>query len=125
MSRAPAERGTTLEATLPLSASRTDRDGQATHLVLINPPALAGRTNERTFSGGIGVSRKLKPLERESPTILPIDFLYMAAAAEQAGAVVTLVDLLIDRHSGDAAERFCLEQVSSAHCATTWIGVRL
>jgi anaerobic magnesium-protoporphyrin IX monomethyl ester cyclase len=95
-------------------------------LALINPPALAGRTNERTLSGGIGVSRKLKPFEREAPDILPIDVLYLAAVAEKAGAAVTLIDLLIDRHAGDTAERFCLEKIGAVReTATTWIGVRL
>ena len=97
----------------------------AAHLVLINPPALAGRTNERTFSGGIGVSRALKPFEREEPTILPIDFLYLAAVAEKAGCRVTLVDLLIDRCSGSEATRVCLERIGPARGAATWVGVRL
>jgi radical SAM superfamily enzyme YgiQ (UPF0313 family) len=93
-------------------------------LVLINPPALPGRSNERTFSGGIGVSRKLKPFEREPPAILPIDLLYLAAVAEKAGASVTLVDLLLDRYAGAAAEQFCLDKITATE-ATTWIGVRL
>jgi magnesium-protoporphyrin IX monomethyl ester (oxidative) cyclase len=97
----------------------------AAHLVLINPPPLAGRTNERTFSGGIGVSRALKPFEREEPTILPIDFLYLAAVAEKAGCRVTLVDLLIDRFSGSEATRVCLERIGPARGAATWVGVRL
>ena len=80
--------------TVPLTPVRAVTDNKPAHLVLINPPALAGRTNERTFSGGIGVSRKLKPFEREAPMILPIDFLYLAAVAERAGCSVTLVDLL-------------------------------
>jgi magnesium-protoporphyrin IX monomethyl ester (oxidative) cyclase len=94
--------------------------------VLINPPALAGRTNERTFSGGIGVSRKLKPFEREAPTILPIDFLYLAAVAEKAGCPVQIVDLLLERHTGREAERFCLAQIPQVpDGVTTWLGVRL
>ena len=79
----------------------------ALRVVLVNPPGLPRRTNERTFSGGIGVSRRLKPFEREPVAILPIDFLYLAAVAERAGARVTLVDLLLNRHRGAAAERFC------------------
>jgi anaerobic magnesium-protoporphyrin IX monomethyl ester cyclase len=97
----------------------------STSLVLVNPPALTRRTNERTFSGGIGVSRKLKPFEREAPSILPIDFLYIAAVAERAGVAVTLIDLLLDRHHGRAAERFCLTKIGSRDVGTTWVGVRL
>ena len=43
------------------------KDRPRLHVVLINPPALKGRTNERTLSGGIGVSRKLKPWQRDRP----------------------------------------------------------
>ncbi len=111
--------------TVPLTLPRAVTDNTSAHLVLINPPALPGRTNERTLSGGIGVSRKLKPFEREEPTILPIDFLYLAAVAEKAGCSVTLVDLLLDRHTGREAERFCLAQMGTARGATTWVGVRL
>jgi hypothetical protein len=102
-------------------------DDSTVRLVLINPPALAGRTNERTFSGGIGVSRKLKPFEQEVSEVLPIDLLYLAAVAERAGATVTLVDLLLDRHRGAAAERFCLDKIGprSVRRKKTWIGVRL
>ena len=82
-------RSTKLKVTLPLSAPRGVPDGKPARLVLINPPALAGRTNERTYSGGIGVSRKLKPFEKDRLEVLPIDFLYLAAVAEKAGAVVT------------------------------------
>ena len=94
------------------------------HLVLINPPALKGRTNERTLSGGIGVSRRLKPLEKEGTQLLPIDFLYLAAVAERAGAKVTLIDLLLDRRQGAAAERHCTHRVGRSD-GSTWIGVRL
>lgn len=96
-----------------------------TRLVLISPPALKGRTNERTYSGGIGVSRPLKFREREQPQILPIDFLYMASAAQQAGAEVSLIDLLIDRRYGPDAERFCMDQIGLPLDRNTWIGVRL
>ena len=116
---------TTAQVAVPLAFAAVRRAAAGTRLVLISPPALEGRTNERTYSGGIGVSRKLKPFETEGPQILPIDFLYMAGAAEQAGAEVTLVDLLIDRHQGTAAERFCLEKIGSSRGANVWIGVRL
>jgi magnesium-protoporphyrin IX monomethyl ester (oxidative) cyclase len=105
-------------------SSSPTRTRQAPHLVLVNPPALRGRTNERTYSGGIGVSRKLKPLEREGVQVLPIDFLYAAAVAERAGIRVSIVDLLLDRHHGVAAERFCLDRIGQCE-ALTWIGIRL
>jgi anaerobic magnesium-protoporphyrin IX monomethyl ester cyclase len=114
-----------LSRVTPPSTAPRSAGAAPARLALINPPALPGRTNERTFSGGIGVSRKLKPFEQESPTVLPIDFLYLAAIAEKAGAEVTLVDLLLDRHTGDAAERFCLEKIGPRRDATTWVGVRL
>jgi anaerobic magnesium-protoporphyrin IX monomethyl ester cyclase len=95
------------------------------HVILINPPALEGYTNERTYSGGIGVSRKLKWREKEWPLILPIDFLYTAAVAEKAGARVTLVDLLIDRLHGAKAEQFCMEKIGPDPGPDTWVGIRL
>jgi magnesium-protoporphyrin IX monomethyl ester (oxidative) cyclase len=95
-------------------------------LVLVNPPGLEGRTNERTLSGGIGVSRKLKPLERrEGPQLPPIDFLYMAAVAEKAGTGIVLVDLLLERLQGAAAEQFCLDRIGAGRGPDTFIGVRL
>jgi magnesium-protoporphyrin IX monomethyl ester (oxidative) cyclase len=94
-------------------------------VVLVNPPALRGRTNERSLSGGIGVSRKLKPLERQVPEVLAIDFLYLAAVAEKAGAAVTLVDLLLEGLQAEAALRFCVAKVGAQRGASTWLGVRL
>ena len=103
-----------------------ERRRRPRRLVLVNPPALEGRTNERTLSGGIGVSRKLKPLEgREPPQLLPIDFLYMAAVAEKAGNPVTLIDLLLDRVRGPEAERSCIERIGPDHGEHVFIGVRL
>ena len=92
--------------------------------VLINPPGLRGRTNDRTLSGGVGVSRRLKPFERPALSLPPIDLLYLAAAAEQAGAVVTILDLLLEDLHGEAAERFCAGALRSPSDAT-WLGVRL
>lgn len=94
-------------------------------VILINPPALKGYTNERTYSGGIGVSRKLKPGEIEPPIITPIDFLYTAAVAERVGATVKIVDLLVDRLFGEEAITFCLNAIGDAPEKNTWVGVRL
>jgi len=102
----------------------TPHDG-APRVVLVNPPALAGRTNTRTLSGGLGVSRKLKPFEREHPEVPPIDVLYLAAVAERAGASVGIVDLLLERVIGRVAERRCLRALESAPGPPPWIGVRV
>jgi radical SAM superfamily enzyme YgiQ (UPF0313 family) len=93
--------------------------------VLINPPGLEGRTNERSLSGGIGVSRKLKPYERETVEVLAIDFLYLAAVAERAGAEVCLVDLLLEGRRGRDALAFSEAAVAAKRAAKTWVGVRL
>jgi magnesium-protoporphyrin IX monomethyl ester (oxidative) cyclase len=93
--------------------------------VLVNPPGLVGRTNDRAYSGGVGVSRKLKPFEREFLEILPLDFLYLAAVAEKAGTDVTFVDLLLEGHRGVEAERHCLRRIDAAGPVDAWVGVRL
>ncbi|HET7539560.1 MAG TPA: radical SAM protein [Polyangiaceae bacterium] len=103
------------------SAARAD----SARVVLINPPGLEGRTNERSLSGGIGVSRKLKPYEHETVEVLAIDFLYLAAVAESAGADVCLVDLLLEARRGHDALAFCADAVAAEPAAKTWVGVRL
>jgi MoaA/NifB/PqqE/SkfB family radical SAM enzyme len=118
----PAPAATKKTVFLPI-APAAPRGSQ--RLVLVNPPALPNRTNERAFSGGIGVSRRLKPFERDATEVLPLDFLYLAAVAEKAGAEVTLVDLLLDRHRGSRAERHCLEKIGHSRDRRTWVGVRL
>jgi magnesium-protoporphyrin IX monomethyl ester (oxidative) cyclase len=97
--------------------------GPRKRLVIVNPPALPGRTNDRALSGGVGVSRKLKPLEVEPPQVVPLDLLYMAACAERAGAEAVLLDLLLERLTGEAALRFCAGRVGDGQGA--WVGVRL
>ena len=96
-----------------------------TQVLLVNPPPVRGRTNERSLSGGIGVSRKLKPFEREVPEVLAIDFLYLAAVAEEAHATVHLLDLLLERRHGDEALAFCVERAVREVATETWVGVRL
>jgi radical SAM superfamily enzyme YgiQ (UPF0313 family) len=102
---------------------KTNRD--APRVILINPPGLKGRTNERTLSGGIGVSRRMKPFEAPNLEVLPIDFLYLAAVAERAGATVALIDLLLERLFGKKAERFCADRIGVHPEPQTWVGVRL
>ena len=94
-------------------------------LLLVNPPELKGYTNERTYSGGIGVSRKLKPFERDATVLPPIDILYTAAVAEQKGCKVNIVDLLLDRWHGPRAERFVLNHIDPECSRDLWVGIRL
>jgi magnesium-protoporphyrin IX monomethyl ester (oxidative) cyclase len=94
-------------------------------VVLVNPPGLRRRSNERSLSGGIGVSRKLKPFERATTEVLAIDFLYLAAVAERAGARVELVDLLLEGSHGTQAMAFCVDRVTRACAREDWVGVRL
>src|SRR5688572_26336662 len=107
-----------------LSMVITAPDG-APRVVLVNPPALPGRTNDRTLSGGLGVSRKLKPFERERVAVPPIDVLYLAAVASGAGASVAVVDLLLERLTGRAAERWCVRALGPPGGPPPWIGIRI
>jgi anaerobic magnesium-protoporphyrin IX monomethyl ester cyclase len=99
-------------------------------LCLVNPPAQKGRTHERAQSGGLGVARKLKPFEREGLEVLPHDFLYQAAVAEQFGHRVQLIDLPLERiyeldkgvsHTREVIARGTADQPGT----TVWIGVRI
>jgi radical SAM superfamily enzyme YgiQ (UPF0313 family) len=102
----------------------------AAQLYLVNPPARKGRTHERAQSGGLGVARKLKPFEREGLEVLPHDFLYQAAVAEQAGHRVQFIDLPMERiyhvdkgvaHTREVITRGTTEEPDE----TIWIGVRI
>ena len=93
-------------------------------LLLVNPPALVGRTNERSNSGGVGVSRRLKPWEKTQTELPPLDMLYLAAVAERAGAHVDIVDLLLAGLQEAAAEEACVESIGRAGTGS-WLGVRL
>jgi anaerobic magnesium-protoporphyrin IX monomethyl ester cyclase len=106
------------------AVAEVSRGSPGARLVLVNPPPLRGRTNERTYSGGIGVSRKLKPFEREVVEVLPIDFLYLAAVAERAGAHALLLDLPLEQLRGERALRFCLARIEPLGPGA-WVGVRL
>lgn len=114
-----------METASPFETTPKTAERVVSRVVLVNPPALEGRTNERTMSGGIGVSRRLKPWEKNATEILPVDFLYLAAVAEKAGAEIALADLLLDRLRGADALEHCLELVGKARDRRTWVGVRL
>lgn len=101
-----------------------------THLYLVNPPPIKGRTNERAQSGGLGVSRKLKPREEIYLEPLPHDFLYQAAVAEKAGHRAQFVDLILEQiYDHDQAVEFVRGVVAKGTAedstAPTWIGVRV
>ena len=100
------------------------RSERCARVLLVNPPALKGRTNERGFSGGLGVSRRLKPFEHEVPALPPLDLLYLASVAEREGASVTILDLLLERLQGQDALRHCEARIPHVE-DTVWIGVRL
>ena len=100
------------------------RDAKVTqHLSLVIPPAQPGYSNERDQSGGIGVSRKLKPGEEWRPNQPPLDMLTFAATAEQTGVQVELIDLMLERLAGEDALRF-LEQRIDGQDGEIWIGRR-
>ena len=109
----------------PALLHRSAARNRSSRVVLINPPGLEGRTNERSLSGGIGVSRKLKPYERDTPEVLAIDLLYLAAVAERAGADVCLVDLLLERRRGRDALAFCQDAIAARPAERVWVGIRL
>lgn len=102
----------------------------AAHLYLVNPPARKGRTNERAQSGGLGVSRKLKLFEKPYVELLPHDFLYQAAVAEQTGHRAQFVDLtlehIFDNEKGIEFTRGVIARGQSEEPgAPLWIGVRI
>lgn len=102
----------------------------AAQLYLVNPPARKGRTNERSQSGGLGVSRKLKPLEKEYVEHLPHDYLYQAAVAERAGHRAQFVDLVLegihDHLKGVEFTRGVIARGQNEEPGSAiWIGVRI
>jgi anaerobic magnesium-protoporphyrin IX monomethyl ester cyclase len=99
-------------------------------LYLVNPPPRKRRTNERAQSGGLGVSRKLKPFEKTYAEVLPHDFLYQAAVAEQEGHRVELIDLPLEQiYDNEKAVDFVRGVVrrglSEDPSAALWLGVRI
>ena len=96
-------------------------------LYLINPPERKGYSNERTYSGGLGVSRKLKWVEKPSLFLPPPDLMLVAAVGEQCALTVEVIDLLLDRREGEAAVRYSLERIrrKAGPQDVMWIGIRL
>src|SRR5262249_48012950 len=96
-------------------------------LFLINPPERRGYSNERSLSGGLGVSRKLKWGEKSLLLLPPPDMMLTAAVSEQCGLTVDIVDLLLDRHFDDAAVDYTVQRIQQKSSAEdeVWVGVRL
>src|SRR5579859_538999 len=105
-------------------------DHMSAQLYLVNPPLRKGRTNERAQSGGLGVSRKLKPFEKPIAEVLPHDFLYQAAVAEQAGHRVQFIDLPLEgiydhARAIEFVRGVVARGLSEEPSAALWLGVRI
>ena len=103
-------------------------------LILVNPPERRGYSNERSLSGGLGVSRKLKFWEKPQLLLPPPDIMLTAAVAEQYGVNVEIVDLILDRHEGEAAVEYAAQRIegktegnasASSFPDEIWVGIRL
>jgi magnesium-protoporphyrin IX monomethyl ester (oxidative) cyclase len=96
-------------------------------LFLVNPPERRGYSNERSLSGGLGVSRKLKFWEKPYLFLPPPDMMLTAAVGEQCGLSVQVLDLLLERLHDAQAERFAVDAIGRAAGAgeTVWVGVRI
>jgi anaerobic magnesium-protoporphyrin IX monomethyl ester cyclase len=79
---------------------------------LVNPPERRGYSNERSLSGGLGVSRKLKFWEKPQLLLPPPDIMLTAAVAEQCGVAVEIVDLILDRYEGEQAVMYTVERIT-------------
>ena len=104
-----------------------NRKSQAQRVFLINPPERRGYTNDRTLSGGLGVSRRLKPGETVCLPLPAPDILLAAGVAEQSGARVDIIDLMLDKCSGDAALTHAAGRIvdTTRPGDEVWIGIRL
>jgi hypothetical protein len=111
---------------VPLSKSKRSKGKRrAQRVVLVNPPAIPARASQRSALGGLGHARWLGLFEKEPIELLPLDVLYLGAAAEHGGAKVTFIDLLLERLQGTAAVRFCAQAMGPVGTDDVWVGVRL
>lgn len=95
-------------------------------LFLINPPSRKGYSNERSLSGGLGVSRKLKPFEKPYLMLPPPDLLLTAAVGEQNGLKASIVDLILENQYQEDAVAYVQNQIGNvANDEVVWVGVRL
>lgn len=97
------------------------------YLFLVNPPARGGYTNDRSLSGGIGVSRKLKFWEKPSIYLPAPDILLAAAVGEQHGLKTAILDLILEGLQDQAAIDFVVERIrrEAGPEDEIWVGVRL
>ena len=97
------------------------------HLFLINPPERKGYSNERSQSAGLGVSRKLKPFEKQYILLPAPDIMMTAAVAEKCGLNVQILDMILENQYGDAASAYVKNRIQSAVSSDNevWICVRL
>ncbi len=107
--------------------SKIQNPKSSRRLFLINPPERRGYTNDRTLSGGLGVSRKLKPLEKVTLPLPAPDILLAAGVAEECGANVAILDLMLEGLAGDAAVTHTVKRIGeqAEKGEQTWIGIRL
>ncbi len=96
-------------------------------LFLVNPPERRGYSNERSLSGGLGVSRKLKFWEKSGLLLPPPDMMLTAAVAEQQGLKVEIIDLILENRQGDAAIEYVLQRIAAKvePDELVWVGMRL
>jgi radical SAM superfamily enzyme YgiQ (UPF0313 family) len=96
-------------------------------LYVVNPPARPGYTTERSQSAGIGVSRKLKPWERDYLLLPAPDILLTAAVGEQCGLKTAIIDLVLERIYGQRAVDFVVERIlrETRPEEEVWVCVRL
>jgi magnesium-protoporphyrin IX monomethyl ester (oxidative) cyclase len=97
------------------------------HLYVINPPARPGYTTERHLSAGIGVSRKLKPGEKDYVIPPAPDVLLSAAVGEKCGLDTKIVDLVFEQlDAHDGMRRVCdMVHKEVGRDARCWFMVRL
>ncbi|HZO90092.1 MAG TPA: radical SAM protein [Chthonomonadaceae bacterium] len=97
------------------------------YLFLVNPPERRGYSNERSLSGGLGVSRKLKFWEKPYLFLPPPDMMLTAAVGEQCGLKTSVIDLLLEHLQDEAALNFTIETIrrEAGPEDEIWVGVRL
>ncbi len=86
-------------------------------VALVNPPEVPGHLSDRDKAGGLGTMFPVRG--RPGPVVPPLDLLYSAAACQEAGAEVRLLDAPALRAGDDAVIR------QLAFISPDWVGVRL
>jgi anaerobic magnesium-protoporphyrin IX monomethyl ester cyclase len=96
-------------------------------LFMINPPGRRGYTAERSLSGGLGVSRRLKPWEKDQLLLPAPDILLTAAVGEQCGLKTEVIDLIVEGKFEEEAVSYTAERVrtEAGQEDDIWVGVRI